>query len=231
MCFICGTSILPREEVEFERQTRSGDSFPRKSRSSKASKNPYSTRGLDKFTALLAEIEEKRQQIYSQLDPNEISMVRFVYSSDHNFKPIVVKVKPKPENNELKSNHGKNITKLPSSSSMALVKENKKSENICKKKMGFFRDLRVYQINTPRFYLPMILILILVFLVLFGRSFAIICTSIGWYVIPTITNNNGNNNSSNMRMSFKKKDHVTLRRLSDKKLMTSEGTTSFKNSI
>ena len=38
----------------------------------------------------------------------------------------------------------------------------------------------------PWYSLPFFVIMILVFLVFFGRSFAILCTSIGWYMLPTI---------------------------------------------
>ncbi|KAK9073430.1 hypothetical protein SSX86_007754 [Deinandra increscens subsp. villosa] len=38
----------------------------------------------------------------------------------------------------------------------------------------------------PSYNLPLFVILVMVFLTLFGRSLAIICTSIAWYLIPTI---------------------------------------------
>ncbi|KAF2309635.1 hypothetical protein GH714_004394 [Hevea brasiliensis] len=82
------------EEDEPLQQGSSPCSTPRKSRkSTKDSKNPYSTRGLDKFSALLADLEEKRQQIYSQVDSQDISFVRFVYSSSNDCVPIIVKLK------------------------------------------------------------------------------------------------------------------------------------------
>jgi len=234
--FICGTSSLSREEDDFYRQTRSADSSPRKhskSRSSsKTNKNPYSSRGLDKFSALLAEIDEKRQKIYAQLNPDEISIVRFRYSPDHNIKPIVVKVKPnakpesepkadppKPKAEDLNvANHG-TLNKIPSSSTMAV--ENKRE----KARLQLREKVKGYKWDDPRFYLPVAIILILVSLVFFGRAFVIMCTSIGWYVIPAITNNG--RSSSYLKRSFKKKDY-TVRRLSNKKLMRKEGTVSFK---
>ena len=35
--------------------------------------------------------------------------------------------------------------------------------------------------------MPVFIILILLFLAFFGRSAAILCTSIGWYMIPTLS--------------------------------------------
>ncbi|KAL2894969.1 hypothetical protein RDABS01_010878 [Bienertia sinuspersici] len=244
--FICGTSKLPREEDDYERQTRSADSSPRRSRSKNSNKNPYSTRGLEKFSSLLAQIEEKRQQVYSQVDPNEISFVRFEYSDDHGFKPIVVKAKHSKDSfdhasiNQIKSYNidqkPLSLRKLQSSKSMNGKEESTSSSSSNKvdnevihnkiKNMGNRRKLRINQWREPLLVLPMIVILILAFLVLFGRSFAIMCTSIGWYVIPTITNKNANSSSKKLKNSFKRKDYA-IRRLSDKKLMTSERTKSF----
>lgn len=244
--FICGTNSFPEEEGNFDRRTRSADSSPQKTRSKSSNKNPYSSRGLDKFSALLVEIEEKRQQIYSQVHPDEISLVRFAYNGDHDFKPIVVKVKAKAHDHhhvhappkQLPKNDDNNIqkpallSKLNSSSSMNIKEdikacENEANNNSKNKKMGFSRKVGFYQWKKPNFYLPMIVILTLVFVVLFGRSFAIMCTSIGWYVIPSIAKNSKSYSKS--RVSFKKKDYA-IRRLSDKKLVTSEGTKSFKTS-
>ncbi|KAL9242529.1 hypothetical protein vseg_016521 [Gypsophila vaccaria] len=201
-CFFCGTSVIPHEEEydDYER-THSPASSPRKSRPSKSNNNPYSSRGLDQFSALLSEIEHKRQQIYSQLDPHEISLVRFVCTDGHEFKPIVVKAKqrpPKPDTTE----------KLPT--------ENDTTKN---------RQMTTVKCNrrrlNPKFYLVVILVMILMALVLFGRSVAIMCASIGWYIVPTFAHTS-NYSCSSLRTSFKYK------KLVDDKLVSVEGTKSFK---
>ncbi|XP_021846398.2 uncharacterized protein [Spinacia oleracea] len=233
--FICGSNNFPREEDAYERQTRSADSSPSRSRS----KNPYSSRGLDKFSTLLLKIEEKRQQIYSQVDPDEISLVRFAYSGDHGFKSIVVKAKPKSSPHytpqpkqpkpqpqpQLYQNIHKplSIRKLQSSKSMNVNQEVKAENEVHKK-------LRVHQWKDPKLILVIIILLILLFLLLFGRSFAIMCTSIGWYFIPTIITKTNSNPCSNLRLSFKKKDYAIPRPSHKKLIMTSEGTNSFKTS-
>lgn len=243
--FICGTNSFPKEEDNYERHTRSADSSPRKSRSSKSNynKNPYSNRGLDKFSALLAEIEEKRQQIYSQVNnPHEISLVRFEYDGDHDFKPIIVKIKHRRSFDHLEKEQkfdfekGMKFRKLHSSSSIE-VKEEKKGEIIKEgnvknnnniKKIDICKKLRICQWKESQFYLVIVVILIFGFLVIFGRSFAIMCTSIGWYVIPTVTKNA--NSSTNSRVSTNKKKDYAIRRLSVKKGITNQGSKSFKTS-
>ncbi|RYR54622.1 hypothetical protein Ahy_A06g029930 [Arachis hypogaea] len=65
-------------------------------------KNPYSTRGLDKFCKLLAELDERRKKVYSKMNPHDISFV-FAYSDNDNFVPIVVKVKNKDQNQKKNS--------------------------------------------------------------------------------------------------------------------------------
>ncbi|GLT26228.1 hypothetical protein SLA2020_013100 [Shorea laevis] len=75
---ICGTGGFQREDDELSSCSLSPKSSPvstpRKSKRSnlrkshnRDSKNPYSSRGLDKFSAVLAELEEKKQKIYSQI--------------------------------------------------------------------------------------------------------------------------------------------------------------------
>ncbi|KAL9230824.1 hypothetical protein vseg_006123 [Gypsophila vaccaria] len=255
---ICGTSVLPRDEEDgHERKTRSANSSPRKSRSSKTvtstrhgnnNKNPYSTRGLDRFSALLSEIEQERQKIYSQVNPNEISLVRFVYTDDHEFKPIIVKAK-QPKNTTINNDNDQRKKKpkiymaqksLPtrkcpsfSSSSMATkeAKDNTFSETTTKKSLSriMYRGLwnNCSWVVEPKIYLAMIIIMIMVFLLAFNKSFAIMCTSIGWYMIPNIMNNS--NSTTKSRISFKKKDGVSMPKLSNKKVVLREGTKSFKH--
>ncbi|GAB2250348.1 hypothetical protein Droror1_Dr00013707 [Drosera rotundifolia] len=64
---------------------------------SKNGKNPYADLGLEKFSALLEEIEEKKRQIMSQINPEEAPVIRFSYSGDNDLKPIVVSAKGKKD--------------------------------------------------------------------------------------------------------------------------------------
>ncbi|GLT71184.1 hypothetical protein SLA2020_432180 [Shorea laevis] len=120
---ICGAGSFRQEEEEDELWSLANSpcSSPRKSsrrRSShnnKQSKNPYSTRGLDKFSALLADLDEKRQKIYLQAGSQDISLVRFVHSNSNDWKPIIVKSKDKKEKKE-KSGDLKEMSSSSSSS-------------------------------------------------------------------------------------------------------------------
>lgn len=213
---ICGSNSFPREdddEYNDERAIRSADSSPRKSsRSSRShTKNPYSTRGLDKFSAFLAEIEEKRQKIYSEISPEKISFVQFDYSKDNNCKPIVVKAKA--DQTQIKKNKKNKQAKLvmrsgpldqpvhdhpPLERSRSDVGPSTRAHERSLLK-GMINNLQ--ELRRPKYYLPMVVIVILIFLALFGRSVAIMCTSIGWYLIPTMANED----CKLRKKSFKKK--------------------------
>ncbi|KAL1353609.1 hypothetical protein HN51_017528 [Arachis hypogaea] len=205
---------------------------PRKSKTKKD--NPFSTRGLDKFSALLADLDEKRQRIYSQMNPHEISFVRFVYSSTNDFVPIVVKVKNNNKSQELKvmkprklDHHHPHQSDKPTVESSEIVDESKqpKLENgdkkVKKKRLNW--NLKSFDMWKPCFYVPMVMILILVLLTMFGRSVSTLCTCILWYVIPALKGSN--RSSSNSRMlpkNSKKKDYA--RGVSEtKKIVINEG--------
>ncbi|KAK8639143.1 hypothetical protein V6N13_137536 [Hibiscus sabdariffa] len=201
---LCGSGTFHRQEEE------DGDDIwstspvcsPRKSKRKKDSKNPYSTRGLDRFTALLEELEEKRQKIYSQTGSQ--SLVRFVYKNANDYVPIVVNLKDKNEE-KIKPENTKEryvseaINKLQISSepdkNMDMKAKKTKTERLTWKIVEF-QNLR-----KPSYYIPAIIILILLFLTFVGRSVAILCTCVGWYMVPTI-----NGEGSNLRTSMKKKD-------------------------
>ncbi|KAL9313080.1 hypothetical protein ACSQ67_018532 [Phaseolus vulgaris] len=153
------------------------------------SNNPYSDRGLDKFSALLADLDERRQKVYSQSSPQEISLVRFAYSSD-DFVPIVVKVKSKDRNKkhtseELGIQHLTSFSEqLEKSAEEATVEEMKQQhKNGCGFDFGF--------------------------LIVFGRSVATLCTCVVWYVVPTLSECYSDSSKPKKSvMNCKKSDYV-----------------------
>ncbi|XP_057430330.1 uncharacterized protein LOC130723339 [Lotus japonicus] len=182
-------------------------------------KNPFSSRGLDKFSELLEDLDQKRQKVYSRMNPHDISFVRFAYTSSNDFVPIVVKVKnrdhKKQGNEEFKVRHLTSFSESMEKTAAAAVEERKQqhpkleSEKKETKKSGFSFSLR-----KPSFYVPAMMILILVFLALFGRSVATLCTCVVWYVVPMLKDS-----SLKPRKSIlKKKEYV--RGLSEKKMVT-----------
>ncbi|PIN12438.1 hypothetical protein CDL12_14950 [Handroanthus impetiginosus] len=139
----------------------------------KTEKNPYADRGLDKFSTLLAELEHKRQRIYAQMGSDDISSVRFVYPGDSKkAKPIVVKFKNKNKNFLRHSEADKSSDEIPESTEMVVKQE---LENRYGKWNGIFG-----------YCLGVIIVVMLVLLVIYGRVFAIIWATIGWYLVPMV---------------------------------------------
>ncbi|CAI9267142.1 unnamed protein product [Lactuca saligna] len=220
MSFICG-SFKDQKEEDFEvlwpypptplRKTRRHRFCCRRN---KENKNPYSDRGLDKFEALLADLDDMKQKIFTQKGSQYISFVRFVYSNSNDVKPIIVRLRdPKKHNKDHhKENNVKDTktstllrattldhhqtSKPPGTISNGTIKAQetedvKPSIDRCTKmirvdqwKLNLKRKLEEWWM--PSYNLPLFFILVLVFLTFFGRSLAIICTSIAWYMIPTI---------------------------------------------
>ncbi|XP_014500668.1 uncharacterized protein LOC106761616 [Vigna radiata var. radiata] len=207
--FVCG-SFQHQEDV-------APCSSPKSSKRKKESRNnnPYSDRGLDKFSALLADLDERRQQVYSQTSPQEISLVRFAYSSNDDFVPIVVKLKNKDQNKkhkseELKTTHLTSFSEqLKKSAEEATVEErkeqNKKLESHKKKDFSFSWNM----LKWPSFYVPAVVILILAFLIVFGRSVATLCTCVVWYVVPMLSEFCYESSKSRKSViNWKKRDYV-----------------------
>ncbi|GER37512.1 hypothetical protein STAS_13922 [Striga asiatica] len=202
--FICGSGSFSHQDHGKDNSNKNNRFCKRRTSFCKiigkdnSNKNRFADQGLDKFYALLSDLESKKQKIYTQKGAEDISFVRFVYTGDSNrAKPIVVKVnkekKPNRKSIEQKNTSGiisqaiiKSTT--PISSPKEEVNDNdqkprKKRRCLrCKGIMSFKMDSLIW----PWFYLPVIFLLVLVLLSIYGRSFAILCTSIGWYVVPSM---------------------------------------------
>ncbi|KAK7321638.1 hypothetical protein VNO77_32470 [Canavalia gladiata] len=235
--FVCGTF----HNEDDEPCLASPGSSPRKyKRKNSRNNNPYSTRGLDKFSELLADLDEKRQKIYSQMNPHDISFVRFVYSNTDDFVPVVVKVKNNKDqkhnkNQELRVVKARALTHNTSESTDKSVttdqfpaeerkKPSKREITDHKKSFSWNNYMKSWDMKKPSFYLPVVIIFILLLLTVFGKSVATICTCILWYVISTLKDG-----SSNPRKSMKKKDYV--RGLSEKKVVANELGTKKKDYV
>ncbi|KAL7154958.1 hypothetical protein ABFS83_03G039800 [Erythranthe nasuta] len=248
--FICGSGSFGNQDEDHQENESNGSPCPTPKRSKRSTsfckiickdntnKNPYADRGLDKFYALLADLDTKKQKIYTQKGSEEISFVRFVYANDSDqVKPIVVKIKeksnredkifsstkslpkqqPKPVNN-----NNNNITKSAATISTAEATKEESKENIPSKKKRCLRScsaasFKLENMRHPFFYFPVILVLILLFLAVYGRSFAILCTSIGWYMLPSIAGGGFSSFPVSERKPKRKKEYV--RRQSEKKIV------------
>ena len=204
-------------------------------------KNPYATRGLDKFSELLADLEEKRKKIYAQTaDLEDISVIRFVSRNSNDLVPILVKLRDNTKEEktnkssgtgsgdivkEKQSRQNSNIShdKFHAETSIAMKEVEKlqgseQSSNSTKRSFLSWKMVEFDRLRRPPYYLPVVLILVLILLAAFGRSFVILCTVIAWYVIPTLKDN-----SSRERPVVKKK--VYAKKLSQRNLV-SEGVSS-----
>ncbi|XP_055834773.1 uncharacterized protein LOC129903290 [Solanum dulcamara] len=181
--------------------------------------NPYSDRGLDKFSALLADLEDKKQRIYSQIAPDDISLVRFVYSNSNDAKPIIVKLKDKKSLTEekIESPNKQRTREVYEDCEEGEAKP--EESKVIKKSGSSWSSMKLENLKRPMFYLPITIIMILLFLAIYGRSFAIMCTSIGWYLIPTIRGGDSRSRTST-RKPKRKKEY--MRRFSEKSVVSEE---------
>lgn len=172
--------IRPRIELK---KMLSPFSSPRRSRKgSKESKNPYSNQGLDKFSALLSELDEKRQSIYAKrLDSDGPPLVRFVFTSSGECVPVMIKTKRAG----LKKNVQEDF-KVMNESKTEEEKETKRIESGTEQKQSCVLNENLKKISRPNHFLPVTVVLVLIFLVFFGRTVSIMCTCIVWYLIPMI---------------------------------------------
>ncbi|KAK1392343.1 ZCF TRANSCRIPTION FACTORS [Heracleum sosnowskyi] len=206
---ICGSfHDQPDEDLELLRSCTSPKSRkPTKwhsfgGKSSKGNKNPYADRGLDKFSALLAELDSKRQKIYTQKGSEDISLLGFAYSNSNDYKPIVVRLKNKKQpiirSEKDKPNTTDVINSPPATSSeiepakadqvraMSRIVSNIKISPEKIMSFDLLKNIVVENSKQPAYYVPIITILILIFLIVFGRSFAILCTTLCWYFVLMI---------------------------------------------
>lgn len=192
--FICGSGTFHHHSEEEDddhipcssSSSSTATSAPRKSRKlwktkDNHSKNPYAGFGLDKFSALLAELDGKRQEIYTRTGSEDISLVRFAYSNSNSCKPIVVKVRNRDKNGGQHTSGGLEKNSTESSASQKEAQQPRIDSGDRKNKKKTKRGKQ-----RPFYYLVAVVVLILLVLAVFGRSFAIIFVSVGWYLVPAI---------------------------------------------
>ncbi|XP_057793017.1 uncharacterized protein LOC131009621 [Salvia miltiorrhiza] len=171
--FICESGSFSNQDDSDHEAYVSPCSTPKRSRRSTSfcnimeresgSKNLYAGRGLDKFYALLAYLDDKKQEIYtaaSRAPPTEAKSE----------KTMKKKIATTPEMQE--------------------------------------ESFKLEDLKHPHFYFQVMVVLILLFLTIYGRFFAILCTSIGWYLAPTITGGSGATTVASERKPKRKKEYV-----------------------
>ncbi|WOL11642.1 hypothetical protein Cni_G20406 [Canna indica] len=188
-----------------------------------ATKNPYSARGRDKFSALLSELEARRAKIIATAGGSQgVAMVRFTCSSSDDWIPIVIKIRDEDKPRDRARSPPPAAAKLPSSEEIAekprtppeveemapaTVLARKRKERFCW--TSAWKSVRLNCLCWP----PLVVLLMLLCLVVFGRVFAICCTTVWWYLLPLMEC--GERGGMSLRRPTKKKDYG--RRLSSKK--------------
>ncbi|XP_057774860.1 uncharacterized protein LOC130993839 [Salvia miltiorrhiza] len=156
--FICGRRSLSRQSTWKRSRLIGKDSRKR---------NPYAEGGLDKFHKLLGDVEEEKQQIYRQIGAENISFVRFIYSdSFKHVRPIVVRVK-------------NNLKLGPSNNSDEEIGDETEEEEVVMMKMRWH--------ESSWLCIGVMIVLVLVLVAIYGRSFAILCATVMWYLFPLIS--------------------------------------------
>ncbi|CAL5061921.1 unnamed protein product [Urochloa decumbens] len=179
---------------------------------SKGKDNPYASRGLDKFSTVLSELESKREKILrragSDVDAGHL-MVRFVQSETKGWVPIVVKLPHEEEQaadaKKRQSKPGKPSSRSsstpptepaspredptkPAPVAAAAAAAVKAAVPVKKSKAGGVRWSWAWGKKVrPCHYWLLAMALLLLSLVVFGRVFAICCTSIWWYLVPILS--------------------------------------------
>ncbi|KAE8673192.1 Detected protein of unknown function [Hibiscus syriacus] len=145
---------------------------------------------------------KKKGEKFTQKSGSQ-SLVRFVYNNSNDCVPVVINLRDKNEDKTKPGNTKERyvpeaINKLqtPSEPDTEVIKM-----KVEKKKSFSWSAVEFQNLRKPSYFIPGIIILILLLLMLFGRSAAVLCTCVGWYVVPTI-----NGEGSNLRTSMKKKD-------------------------
>lgn len=244
--FICGSFGSQTEEDELSELLSPCSTLRRATKKNRDGKNPYANRGLDKFYALLAELEDKKQKIYTQKGSGDISLVRFVYSNSNNWKPIVVVNKLKKDgrkkhqqqinNNNNNNNSASNAHEGNAKTKLGAL-EKYPIESTVKKEIGekeklgtWRRRLGAGDFRCPCVYLPVMIILILLFLAVYGKAFAVICTSVSWYLLPIITASKDPSTGISCPPSKRPKKEYA-RRYSEKSMVRAEGLSSSPKSV
>lgn len=221
---LCGTGSF-KSVGGGEIWSSSPPSSPRKK--STKSLNPYSARGLDKFASLIADLEARRAKVMAKVGAQGATLVRFTYSNSNDWVPIIIRLpdenaKPQHDPKARPASERQAKSEIAEETPPPPVQTQEKEEvaavpkekNVSAQALSWPRvkeaTLRSLRPRWP----VMVAVLMLACLVVFGRVFAICCTTLGWYMVPAMQGE-GAGKTARKSKSFKTKDHG--RRLSSKK--------------
>uniref|UniRef100_A0A3B6DA36 ZCF37 n=1 Tax=Triticum aestivum TaxID=4565 RepID=A0A3B6DA36_WHEAT len=187
---LCGTASFKDVDKE-EPMSGGGKQAQRKEKKKPGAgkkENPYASRGLDKFSMVLAELESRREKVLRRVDGGDHVMVRFVQSETKGWVPIVVKL---PAEEPAAKAEPKKKCKQPPSPRTESTSPRGAAAPTKKKASPAGRWSWADKAIRPSQYWPFVAVLLLLSLVVFGRMFAICCTSIWWYLVPILNGEDG----------------------------------------
>ncbi|MQL70202.1 hypothetical protein Taro_002513 [Colocasia esculenta] len=208
MAFLCGAGSFSRAE--------DGELWPpstplgSKRRLGTGGGNPYSTRGLEKFSMLLADLETRKERIVAAAGSQGVALVQFVYSSSDDWVPIVVRPREQPRApaGKKRRKEQKRPGKTPQEILTLPPPPQQQQQSPAADQAEAARDRAVRKSQSwkanggegggvwlwrPSRYLPVAVVLVLLCLAVFGRAFAICCTSMWWYAVPVAAAKGGGN--------------------------------------
>jgi len=181
----CGTrSFSQNDSGKTPATWPKGSKLKQKKQPRHSKNNPYSSAGMDKFERILAELDARKERIMSRARSQGDATVRFTYRPDsEDWIPIIIKKRELRE--EKAKAASKRLSAPPSMKAEKreleeIKKDGKEDVRKCKEVREVRRRRRYSWWNC---YWPLVIVLVLVLLV-FGRSFAICWTTICWYLVP-----------------------------------------------
>ncbi|KAL5197665.1 hypothetical protein ABZP36_001177 [Zizania latifolia] len=248
----CGTGSFKDVDKDGHGGGKASEAVKKKSGGGKK-ENPYASRGLEKFSTVVSELESRREKILRRVGPaadggDHRVLVRFVQSEAKGWVPIVVKLPPEEEQQRQQEGCKKQKQTAsttsssppqptPPASEPASPKEDVKLSSAAKaaaaaaavpakKKAAGAGERWSWSWGKsvrPQHYMPFVAVLLLVSVVVFGRVFAICCTSVWWYLVPILSGANGGgcggvSEAHGVRRATAKAGKFLGKKASDKKL-------------
>lgn len=200
MWYCCGRRKLRRSSVDSKKDPWS---TPKKLKwwwkKAAAKNNPYSESGLDKFSSLLSDLQDRRARIAAESEHRSTPMlIWFRFSDSNDCMPVVMRL----DDETKQFDHRKKSPESP-------PPEEKKANvvdlppAIIRKEMEVEKKVKGGWPWRPMYQWLLVLILILLCLV-FARMLAIFCTTAWWYMMPKMQGE-GRKQRRRMKKGYRKR--------------------------
>lgn len=210
---LCGTGSFKHIDDD------PAEDSPKPRRRRRHGDNPFAGRGLDKFSTVRSDLESRRDKILRRVGSDSgLVMVRFVQCNG-TWVPIVVKL-PGGEKQLKDADAPKKVPRTSASPSSCTLPDPASSRDGAAKKAtalgveparrritsfsrGRTTSFSRGRLRPPACYWLAVMALTLLSLAVFGRTFAICCTSIAWYLVPSLSSSCSN--GADLRRSMEKR--------------------------